>query len=141
MRRASFIAESIASEPEPEKNTRASGVGVSGTIRSASCSAGAFVNGSKHEYDSIVRICVGDRVGDLRPAVADVAVPQAGHGVDQLVAVAVPQQRALAAGDGDEPLAGGLGERMQEGVGHPSICPSRARSCAGRTDALCNRRL
>ena len=57
MRRASFIAESTASEPEPAKKTRASGVDVSDTMRSASCSAGALVNGSKHEYVSIVRIC------------------------------------------------------------------------------------
>ena len=123
VRRASFIAESIASEPEPVKNTRASGDGRERGDAFGERSAGALVNGSKHEYDSIVRICVGDGVGDLAPAVADVAVPEAGHRVDQLVAVAVPQQRALAAGDGDEPLAGRLGERMQEGVGHPSICP------------------
>ncbi len=54
--RASFIAESTASEPDPAKNTRASGIVVNEAIRSASASAGAFVNGSKHEYASIVEI-------------------------------------------------------------------------------------
>ena len=40
---------SIASDPEPAKKTRASGIGVSDAIRSASASAGALVKGSKHE--------------------------------------------------------------------------------------------
>jgi hypothetical protein len=56
-----------------------------------------------------------DGLGHLGPAVADGAVPQAGHAVDQLVAVCVPQQCAVAAHDAHEGLPGGLGERMQEG--------------------------
>ena len=59
-----------------------------------------------------------DGLGHLGATVADGAVPQAGHAIDQLVAVGVPQQRALAAHDAHERLAGGLGERMQEGGRH-----------------------
>ena len=56
--RASFIAVSIASEPEPEKKTRASAIGVSATMRARRAARpGALVNGSKHEYAAIVRIC------------------------------------------------------------------------------------
>ena len=51
----------------------------------------------------------GDGVGHLGAAVADRVVPQAGHAVDQLAAVLVPHQGALAALDADEALAGGLG--------------------------------
>jgi hypothetical protein len=60
----------------------------------------------------------GHRIGDLPPAVADRAVPEAGHPVDELVAVGVPQQRSAALHDADELLAGGLGERMEEGRRH-----------------------
>ena len=137
MRRASFIAESIASEPEPEKKTRASGVG----RERHDAFRELLGRGVRERVEAGVRLdrahLLGDGVGDLRPAVADVAVPQARHGVDQLVAVAVPQQRALAAGDRDEIPPCRLGERMQKGVGHPSIKPQiLSPSCAGRTDAL-----
>ena len=47
--RASFIAVSIASDPDWQKNTRASAIGTMSTSFSASSSAGALVNGSKHE--------------------------------------------------------------------------------------------
>ena len=53
--RASFIAVSTASEPDPHRNTRASGIGVSSTRRAASSSAGPLENGSKQEYAAIVR--------------------------------------------------------------------------------------
>ena len=62
----------------------------------------------------------GDRLADLTSSVADLAVPETRHGIDQLVAIGVPQQRSLAAGDRDETLAGGFGERMEEGTGHGS---------------------
>ena len=137
VRRASFIAESIASEPEPAKKTRASGVEVSDTMRSASCSAGALVNGSKQEYVSIVRICSATASAiSARPwpmlqyhrlAIASInSLPSLSH-----------EQRSLAAGDRDEIPPGRLGERVQKGVGHPSIKPQiLSASCAGRTDAL-----
>ena len=48
---------SIASDPDPVKKTRASGIVVKVVIRSASASAGSWVNGSKHEYVSRVAIC------------------------------------------------------------------------------------
>ena len=56
----------------------------------------------------------GHRIGDLDASVADGAVPEAGHRVHVLVPVGVPHQRALAADDRHERLAGGLGERVQE---------------------------
>ncbi len=115
------MAESTASDPEPAKKMRASGIGVSDAIRSARASAGAFVNGSKQEYASIVPICRATASAISRAAVADLAVPEARHGVDQLVAVGVPQQRPFATGDRDEALSRRLGERMEEGTGHVRI--------------------
>jgi hypothetical protein len=50
--RASFIAESIASEPLPHRNTRASRMGESAAILSLTASAGAVVKGSNAEYAS-----------------------------------------------------------------------------------------
>ena len=61
-----------------------------------------------------------DGVGDLRAAMPDLAVPEARHGIDHLVAVDIPQQRALASGDGDELLAGRLREGVEEGAWHGS---------------------
>ncbi len=49
MSRDSFIAVSTASEPDPQKKTRADSIGVSAVTRSASSSAGRLVNGSKQE--------------------------------------------------------------------------------------------
>ena len=58
----------------------------------------------------------GDPLGDLVPAVADVAVPEAGERIDVGVAVGVPHRRPLTPHDGAELalLCGGAGEGMQE---------------------------
>ena len=53
--RASFITESMASEPDEVKNTRALGVGPICRNSSANVSAGSLVNGSNVEYAPSVR--------------------------------------------------------------------------------------
>ena len=115
-----MIAVSTASDPEPQRNTRDDGIGDSPVRRSASSSASGLENGSKQEYASSVLDLGGDGVGDVLTAVADVAVPQAGHGVDQLGAVGSPEQGALAADDGDERRPGRLGEGMRESCRPPT---------------------
>ncbi len=60
----------------------------------------------------------GDGLGDVATTVPDVAVPEAGHGVDQLGAVGRPEQGALAPHDGHERRARRLGEGMQKAVDH-----------------------
>ena len=109
--------------------------------RSASSSAGGLENGSKHEYASSVAICVGDGVGDVVTAVADVAVPQAGHGVDQLGAVGRPEQGALAANDGDERRPGRFGEGMEKAVDHDlNVAAVDRRTVARERSPICNPR-
>ena len=66
----------------------------------------------------------GDGLGDLGATVPRRAVPQAGHGVDVLAAVAVPDEGPGAALDDRERRRRRLGEGMQEGgqggAGHPA---------------------
>ena len=50
------MAVSMASDPDPHRNTLASGTGASAASRPHSASAGALVNGSKQEYAASVRI-------------------------------------------------------------------------------------
>ena len=57
---------------------------------------------------------LADGIGDLAPPVADRAVPETGHRIDQRPPRRVPDHGALAPHDRDELLTGGLGERMQE---------------------------
>ena len=56
-RRASLIAESTASDPELVRKTRGDSIGDNAPTRSATRSAGSFVNGSKQWYTAIWRIC------------------------------------------------------------------------------------
>jgi hypothetical protein len=46
------------------------------------------------------------------------AIPEARHAVDELASLAVPQESALATGDRDERLPGGLGEWVQKPSWH-----------------------
>ena len=76
---------------------------------------------------------IGDSVGDLGAPVAGGAVPEAGHRVHVLGAVGVVHDRPLPTHDGDEALAGRLGEGMEEaGEGgarsHPRTVTSDRRS-------------
>ena len=65
----------------------------------------------------------GYGIGDLGSAMADLAVPEARHCVDELVAVGIPQQRTIASCNGDEPLSSRLRERVEESTGHVGILP------------------
>ena len=127
--RASFIIESTASLPEQHRNTRLSGIGPMPVSRSASAVGGlvgerieARVRGERAQL-------LGDGVGDLGATVTDLAVPQAGHPVDELVPVGVPQQGALPTHDADELAAGRLGVRVEEGgcvAAHAATVPRRS---------------
>ena len=52
-------------------------------------------------------------LGDLATTVSDVAIPEAGHGVDVVVAVDIGHRRTGPGDQGDEVIASGSGEGMQ----------------------------
>ena len=108
---------SIASLPEPVKNTCLNCGGVS----SASLAASSMAGGGRALEEAVV---VGQLVhlpvrgvGQLAPAVAQSHAPQTRHAIEHAAAVGVVQVDALGARDqprapgGDLP---GIGERMQE---------------------------
>ncbi len=74
-------------------------------------------------------------VGDVVTAVTDVAVPQAGHGIDQLGAIGRPEQGALAANHGDERRPGRFGERMEKAVDHDLNVAARASGASDEAPA------
>ena len=81
----------------------------------------------------------GNGVGDLPTTVADVAVPQARHGVDQLGTVRRPEQGTLAAHDRDERRSGRLGKGMKKAVDHRREGSRRhLLQIAGRSRRVCN---
>ena len=118
------MAESTASEPSQVKKTRASSTGARSASRSASC-VGRLV-GERVEAccrPASAAHLGGDGVGDLVSAVADVHVPEAGHGVDVLLARrrrrrSAPSPRTIVM----KSLAGRAGVGVQEpGNGHAAI--------------------
>jgi len=104
------MALSTASDPLPQRNTLASGIGelVGHIIRER----------VKRRVALEGRDLGGDRLGDFSPAVADRAIPEARNSIDVLATGVVPDQRSGASDEVDEALLRGLRERVQERAGH-----------------------
>ena len=81
-----------------------------------------------------------DGIGDLHPPVADVAVPQAGHPVDEPPAVAIPHLGAGTTGDRDVLIGrpGRTGEGVQKGRGSAHRTGTVARSIVQRAAQNCS---
>ena len=136
--RASFHADSTASDPPVVKNTRLRSPGASSARRAASCDRGRVGVGPEREVVERLRLRPGG-FGQLGAAVADLHGEQARQAVEQPVAGGVPQRAALAAGDDVHRRLGAVpaearevhpevavGERAQfVGVGHVTKDDSR----------------
>ena len=49
---------------------------------------------------------------------ADGAIPEAGHAIDEFTTIGIPQEGSLSTDDLHERLTSWLGERVEEGTGH-----------------------
>ena len=103
VRRVSLNAASLASVPELEKNTRPLRRRAASSSRSASSTCGSLAK----KFETWPRVCelAGDRLDQRRVGVAERVDRDAAEQVEVLLAVGVPDVRALAADE--RPAAAG----------------------------------
>ena len=116
--RASFHADSTASDPPLVKNTRLRSPGASSASRAASSIAGGCAYVQIGKYSS-VSACSRAASARSRATVTDLHGEQARQPVEQPVAVGVPDVAALAAGDDVHRRV--VAVRAEAGEVHPEV--------------------